>query len=51
MQHVLRNKLEAESIIFDLFLNLCFIVQSAANYHGFYLVGAHSLLMHICSLQ
>ena len=51
MQHVLGNKLDAESIIFDLLLNLCFIIQSEANQHGFHLLDANSPLIHIYSLQ
>ena len=42
------NKLDAESIIFDLFLNLFFIIQSAANYHG---LGANGPVIQIYSRQ
>lgn len=44
MQHVLGNKLDAESVLFDLLLNLCFIVQSEATYRGFHLLDANSPL-------
>ena len=50
-QHVLGIKLDADSIIFDLLLNLWFIVQSEASYHGFHLLDASSPLIHICSRQ
>ena len=51
MWYVLGNKLDAENIMFDLLLNLCFIVQSKANYHSFHLLDTNSPLIHICSLQ